>query len=81
LVWIHHFNFQIKEKYLVILAQEKGSLLNSARKQLGINCLRTLLCGVADVLEAIGNLGRPIPGMFQECVKFVSSEDARSLIP
>jgi len=51
------------------------------KNNVGVDCLRTLLCGVADVPEAIRNLGRPIPGMFQEGVKFISNEDARSLIP
>lgn len=47
----------------------------------GVRCLRTLLCAISDVPESIRNLGRPIPGMFREGVKFISNQEARSLLP
>jgi small GTP-binding protein len=47
----------------------------------GVRCLRTLLCGISDVPESIRNLGRPIPGMFREGVKFISNQESRSLLP
>lgn len=56
-------------------------LIATDKDNAGVQCLRTLLCGIADVPESIRNLGRPVPGMFREGVKFISNEDARSLIP
>ena len=47
----------------------------------GVTLLRKLLLGAEDVPAAIRNLGRPIPGMFQEGVKFISDDIAKSLLP
>lgn len=47
----------------------------------GVNLLRTLLLGGKDVSAAIRKLGRPVPGMFQEGVQFISDDQAKSLLP
>uniref|UniRef100_A0A7S3V7L9 KH type-2 domain-containing protein n=2 Tax=Chaetoceros debilis TaxID=122233 RepID=A0A7S3V7L9_9STRA len=47
----------------------------------GVDALRTLLLGGEDVPKAFRALGRPIPGMFQEGVKFINDDAARELIP
>ena len=43
--------------------------------------LRKLLLGGNDLPAAIRNLGRPVPGMFRPGVKFLTDEDAKSLLP
>ena len=48
---------------------------------MGVVALRTLLMGGPDVPAAFRDLGRPIQGMFQPGVKFLSNEEARSIIP
>lgn len=47
----------------------------------GVVLLRNLLLGNEDLASSIRNLGRPVPGMFKEGVKFLSDEDAKSLLP
>ena len=47
----------------------------------GIILLRKLLLGGDDIPGAIRNLGRPVPGMFQSGVQFLSDEDAKALLP
>ena len=47
----------------------------------GIVLLRKLLLGGDDIPGAIRNLGRPVPGMFQSGVQFLSDEDAKALLP
>jgi GTP-binding protein Era len=56
-------------------------LVAKDKNHAGVRCLRTLLCGISDVPESIRNLGRPIPGMFREGVKFISNQESRSLLP
>jgi GTP-binding protein Era len=47
----------------------------------GIVLLRKLLLGGEDIPGAIRGLGRPVPGMFKPGVKFLTDEDAKSLLP
>eukprot|EP00980_Cylindrotheca_fusiformis_P027979 scaffold22575_cov141-Cylindrotheca_fusiformis.AAC.10 len=47
----------------------------------GVVFLRKLLIGGTDIPAAIRNLGRPIPGMFKADAKFLTDEDAKSLLP
>ena len=47
----------------------------------GVVVLRKLLLGGDDLPSAIRNLGRPLPGMFKPGVKFISDDDAKSLLP
>ena len=47
----------------------------------GVALLRTLLLGGDNVPAAIRALGRPIPGMFQSGVEFLTDDDAKALLP
>jgi GTP-binding protein Era len=47
----------------------------------GVHLLRQILVGGDDIPSSVRALGRPIPGMFQEGVQFISDEDAKSLLP
>ncbi|CAJ1945636.1 unnamed protein product [Cylindrotheca closterium] len=47
----------------------------------GVNLLRQLLLGGEDISAAIRKLGRPVPGMFQDGVQFISDDQAKSLLP
>jgi GTP-binding protein Era len=56
-------------------------LIAGAKDDPGVNLLRDLVCGGPDVPASIRSLGRPIDGMFQEGVKFISNEEAQALVP
>ena len=47
----------------------------------GVKAIRSILTGGPDVPAAIRDLGRPIPGMFPEGVKFITNEEAQAIIP
>jgi len=47
----------------------------------GVGVLRRLFTGGPDVPAAIRDLGRPVPGMFQPNVQFISDEEATQLLP
>jgi small GTP-binding protein len=47
----------------------------------GVIALRKLLVGGDDLPAAIRDLGRPIPGMFQPGVTFLTDDDAKALLP
>ena len=47
----------------------------------GVIALRKLLVGGDDLPAALRDLGRPIPGMFQPDVKFLTDSDAKALLP
>jgi GTP-binding protein Era len=47
----------------------------------GVNLLRQLLVGGDDIPAAVRNLGRPVPGMFQQGVQFLTAEDAKQFLP
>lgn len=47
----------------------------------GVVALRTLLMGGPDVPAALRNLGRPIPGMFQDDLKIINDHRAKQLLP
>lgn len=47
----------------------------------GVVLLRKLLLGGDNVPGAIRALGRPIPGMFRDGVKFLTDEDAKTILP
>jgi len=53
----------------------------SKKEDAGVELLRDLLCGGPDVPGSIRALGRPVPGMFCDGVKFISNEQAKALIP
>jgi small GTP-binding protein len=50
-------------------------------KSEGVTVLRKLLLGEEGISGAIRNLGRPISGMFQQDVQFLSEAETRSLLP
>ena len=50
-------------------------------EDVGVKAVRQLLTGGPDVPAAIRDLGRPIPGMFQQGVKFISNEVAQEMLP
>jgi len=55
---------------------------NSGPDDPGVVALRKLLVGGPDVSTALRDLGRPIPGMYQEPdKKFLTDEEARKLLP
>lgn len=47
----------------------------------GVVVLRKLLLGGDDLPASIRALGRPVPGMFQPGVTFLTDDDARALLP
>jgi GTPase len=47
----------------------------------GVHLLRQILIGGDDIPASIRAFGRPIPGMFQPGVTFLSDEDAKALLP
>lgn len=47
----------------------------------GVTVLRKLLLGGEDLPGAIRTLGRPVPGMFQSGVQFLTDDDAKALLP
>lgn len=47
----------------------------------GVNMLRTLLLGGDDLPATIRALGRPVPGMFRDGVKFLTGDDSKALLP
>jgi len=54
---------------------------SNGNDDVGVTALRTLLLAGPDVPKAFRDLGRPIPGMFQPHVQFISNEDALELLP
>jgi tRNA U34 5-carboxymethylaminomethyl modifying GTPase MnmE/TrmE len=47
----------------------------------GLIALRKILLGEKDVADALRDVGRPIPGMFRPGVKFITTEEAKALLP
>ena len=47
----------------------------------GVLLLRQILVGGDDIPSSVRAMGRPIPGMFQDGVQFITDEDAKSLLP
>jgi small GTP-binding protein len=48
---------------------------------LGVIALRKLLLGGDDLPAALRDMGRPIPGMFQQGVQGLTDDDAKALLP